>query len=92
MGQKARFSNYHAEKLPSADSAELYYVNKISHVFGVIDARLAEQGTEYLVGDKVTFADLAWVSVCVKAFERERWLICSVDGGWLLAIVEEKEE
>jgi glutathione S-transferase len=27
----------------------------------VIDAHLKKQGTPYLVGDKVTYADLAWI-------------------------------
>lgn len=59
FGQKAWFSNYHAEKLLSAEER---YANEIRRVLGVIDAHLKKQGTPYLVGDKCTFADLAWVT------------------------------
>jgi len=58
-GQKAWFSNFHAEKLPSAEER---YANEIRRVVGVIDAHLKKQGTPYLVGDKATYADLAWVT------------------------------
>jgi glutathione S-transferase len=59
FGQKAWFSNYHAEKLPSA---EVRYANEITRVLGVIEAHLTKQKTEYLVGNKVSYADLAWVT------------------------------
>lgn len=59
FGQKAWFSNYHAEKVPSAEDR---YAKEISRVLGVIDAHLTKQKTEYLVGNKVTYADLAWIS------------------------------
>ncbi|MCJ1249869.1 glutathione S- transferase, nitrogen catabolite repression regulator [Trapelia coarctata] len=59
FGQKAWFSNYHAEKLPSAEER---YADEIRRVLGVIDAHLKKTGTEYLVGDKCTYADLAWVT------------------------------
>ncbi|MCJ1431533.1 glutathione S- transferase, nitrogen catabolite repression regulator [Xylographa pallens] len=59
FGQKAWFSNYHAEKLPSAEER---YANEIRRVLGVLDAHLTKQRTPYLVGDKCTFADLAWVT------------------------------
>jgi len=59
FGQKAWFSNYHSEKLPSA---ELRYANEIRRVLGVIEFHLVKQNTEYLVGNKVTYADLAWVT------------------------------
>jgi glutathione S-transferase len=59
FGQKAWFSHYHAEKLPSA---ERRYADEIRRVVGVIDAHLTKQGTEYLTGDHATYADLAWVT------------------------------
>jgi glutathione S-transferase len=37
------------------------YSNEVKRVTGVIDAHLKKQGTPYLVGDKVTYADLAWI-------------------------------
>jgi glutathione S-transferase len=59
FGQKAWFSNYHHEKLPSAEER---YAKEISRVLGVIDAHLTKQGTDYLTGNKVSYADLAWVT------------------------------
>ncbi|KAH8651951.1 glutathione S-transferase [Tricladium varicosporioides] len=59
FGQKAWFSNYHAEKLPSAEAR---YANEISRVLGVIEAHLTKKKTEYLVGNKASYADLAWVT------------------------------
>lgn len=59
FGQKAWFSNFHAEKIPSAEAR---YAAEIRRVLGVIDAHLTKERTKYLVGDKVTFADLSWVS------------------------------
>jgi glutathione S-transferase len=58
-GQKAWFSNFHKEKLPSAEER---YAAEIKRVLGVIDAHLTKQQTPYLVGEKCTYADLAWVS------------------------------
>jgi glutathione S-transferase len=37
------------------------YSNEIKRVTGVINAHLKKENTPYLVGDKVTYADLAWV-------------------------------
>jgi glutathione S-transferase len=37
------------------------YGNEIKRVTGVLNAHLKKQGTPYLLGDKVTYADLAWV-------------------------------
>ena len=37
------------------------YKNEIKRVTGVIDAHLAKTGQEYLVGDKITFADLMFI-------------------------------
>lgn len=47
------------QKLPSAIER---YNNEIKRVTRVIDTRLKENGTEYLVGSKCTYADIAFVS------------------------------
>jgi glutathione S-transferase len=46
------------QKVPSAVER---YTNEIKRVTGVIDAHLKKTGTPYLVGDKLTYADLSWV-------------------------------
>ncbi|KAM0304945.1 hypothetical protein ACHAO8_011336 [Botrytis cinerea] len=57
FGQALWFAYFHPEKnLPSVKER---YINEIKRVTKVLDTALA--GKEYLVGDKVTFADLAFV-------------------------------
>jgi len=56
FGQAAWFQRYHSEKIPSAIER---YNNEIKRVFGVLDGVLSKQ--KYLVGDKVTIADLSFV-------------------------------
>lgn len=56
FGQAAWFTHYHAEKLPSAVER---YRNEVRRVTSVLDGVLATR--DYLVGDKVTYADLAFV-------------------------------
>ncbi|KAF2232578.1 glutathione S-transferase [Viridothelium virens] len=58
FGQKAWFTHFHHEKLPSAVER---YANEIKRVTSVIDAHLAKTGKQYLVGDKITYADLSFV-------------------------------
>ncbi|KAI9710324.1 MAG: glutathione S- transferase, nitrogen catabolite repression regulator [Bogoriella megaspora] len=58
FGQAAWFSNFHHEKLPSAIER---YQNEVKRVTSVIDAHLTKTGKPYLVGDKVTYADLAFL-------------------------------
>lgn len=58
FGQLVWFTRYHPEKLQSAIDR---YANEVHRVTGVIDAHLKKQGTEYLVGDRVTYADLMFV-------------------------------
>ncbi|EEQ83278.1 hypothetical protein RJZ56_004404 [Blastomyces dermatitidis] len=71
FGQASWFQNYHPEKLPSAIAR---YENEVKRVCGVLDGWLAgklgvewsEDGREgkerhYLVGDKCSFADLAFI-------------------------------
>ena len=57
FGQAAWFMMFHQEKLPSAVER---YVNEIERVVSVLDRHLQQQ--EWLVGDKVTYADLAFVT------------------------------
>ncbi|KAK9242814.1 glutathione-s-transferase theta, gst [Lipomyces tetrasporus] len=58
MGQKGFFMYFHPEKLPSAIER---YDKETRRIIGVVDAHLSKQGTPYLVGDKVTYADLMFV-------------------------------
>ncbi|RYP52196.1 hypothetical protein DL768_002587 [Monosporascus sp. mg162] len=57
FGQAAWFLAYHPEKVPSAIER---YQNEIRRVLGVLDGVL--EGKQWLVGDKMTYADLAFVS------------------------------
>lgn len=57
-GQMVWFRTYHPEKLPSAIER---YEKESLRIIGVIDAHLKQQGTPYLVGDRVTYADLMFV-------------------------------
>ena len=71
FGQSGWFQHFHAEKIPSAVER---YNNEIKRVFGVLDGVLSNQ--KYLVGDKVTIADLSfipWNSAVVH------WLIPDID-------------
>ncbi|KAI0426722.1 glutathione S-transferase [Xylaria sp. FL1042] len=44
------------QKLPSAIEK-----NEVKRVIGVIDGHLTKQGTDFLVGDKLTYADLMFI-------------------------------
>jgi glutathione S-transferase len=67
-GQAVWFMKYHPEKLPSAVDR---YLNEIKRVTGVLESHLAKQKEEHgskagfdgpwLVGNKLSYADLAWV-------------------------------
>lgn len=59
FGQRAWFMFYHPEK--NLTSCLDRYGDEIRRVLGVIDSHLKKQGTQYLIGDKVTYADLAFV-------------------------------
>lgn len=67
FGQKAWFTWYHPEK--GITSAIERYGNEIKRVLGVIDRHLKKQGTPYLVGEKCTFADLAFVPWDMKVVD-----------------------
>ncbi len=57
-GQAVWFGNYHPEKVPSAVER---YVRETERVIGVLDTHLQKAGTRFLVGDKCTYADIAFV-------------------------------
>lgn len=56
FGQAVWFTHFHPEKFPSAVTR---YRNEIKRVTMVLDKVLADR--EYLVGDKCTYADLAFI-------------------------------
>ncbi|UNI13515.1 Glutathione transferase [Purpureocillium takamizusanense] len=56
FGQAVWFRKFHPEDLPSAKKR---YDEQVVRVFGVLDAIL--EGKQYLVGDKFTYADLAFI-------------------------------
>ncbi|RDX40748.1 glutathione S-transferase C-terminal-like protein [Polyporus arcularius HHB13444] len=59
FGQAFWFMKYHSETIPSAIER---YQKETLRVFSVLDGVLAKSPSGYLVGDKVTIADLAFVS------------------------------
>jgi len=63
FGQFSWFQLSHSEKIPSAIER---YNNEIRRVFGVLDGVLSKQ--KYLVGDKVTIADLSFIPWNVAVF------------------------
>lgn len=58
FGQMMWFMRYHPEKIQSAIER---YQNEVRRVWSVIDSHLSKQGTPYLVGEKVSYADLMFV-------------------------------
>ncbi len=58
FGQKGWFTIAHPEHLPSVLER---YRNEIKRVTGVIDAHLAKHKTDYLVGNRITYADLMFI-------------------------------
>lgn len=58
FGQAYWFHNHHPEKIQSAIDR---YDNEMKRVASVIDGFLKKKGTHYLIGDKVSYADLAFV-------------------------------
>ena len=61
----AWFQNFHSEKIPSAIER---YNNETKRVFSVLEGVLSKQ--KYLVGDKVTIADLSFIPWNVAAVNR----------------------
>jgi glutathione S-transferase len=74
FGQAAWFLKFHGEKIPSAVER---YTNEVKRVFGVLEIALSKQ--KYLVGDKVTIADLSFIT----------WNSMIVD--WLIPEINIKE-
>ncbi|KAF2456209.1 glutathione S-transferase [Lineolata rhizophorae] len=58
FGQGVWFKHFHKENLPSAIER---YQNEAKRIFGVLDLHLGRNKTPYLLGDKATYADLAFV-------------------------------
>ncbi|KAI3317583.1 glutathione S-transferase [Xylariaceae sp. AK1471] len=62
-GQAVWFTKYHPEKIQSAIDR---YVKEINRVTGVVEGHLSKQKAKagndgpWLVGDKITYADIAW--------------------------------
>ena len=56
--QNYRFNLFHPEKLPSAQKR---YANEVERVIGVLDTALANSSSDWLVGSKCTYVDLAFV-------------------------------
>ncbi|KAG4437564.1 hypothetical protein IFR05_006951 [Cadophora sp. M221] len=58
FGQGVWFMKFHPEKI---ESAQKRYIDHIKRVWAVIDKHLTTTGSQYLVGDKCTIADLAFI-------------------------------
>lgn len=59
FGQAAWFTHFHKEKIPSAIER---YRNEVKRVTMVLDKAL--EGKQYLVGNKISYADLSFVTWC----------------------------
>lgn len=57
FGQMVWFRKFHPEKVPSAVER---YTNEALRVIGVLDGHLKKNGTGWLVGDRITYADIMW--------------------------------
>ena len=70
FGQAGWFTYYHPEKLPSAIER---YRKEIVRVTGVLDSVLAER--TWLVGDKLSAADLAFIVYVRMCFLSSTWML-----------------
>ncbi|KAL7940494.1 glutathione S-transferase [Trichoderma barbatum] len=61
FGQMVWYTTFHEETLPSVIER---YGNEIKRFLGVLDAHLGSQGTDYLIGDRVTYADIMFIPYC----------------------------
>jgi len=71
FGQLAWFKRYHFERLPSAVER---YTKEVYRVWGVLDGVLAN--SEWLVGNKLTIADLSfitWTNFAVELLADQEW-------------------
>lgn len=100
FGQAAWFSRFHPESLPSAKSR---YINEINRVNTVLNSAL--KGKKYLLGDKISYADLSFVTWHVmipfilgeekletdgKNTEYERWMSGLLERPAVKKVLEEK--
>ena len=58
FGQRGWLGQFHSEKVPSATGR---YTKEVHRVNVVIDFHIGSQGTEYIVGNKCTYADLMFI-------------------------------
>ena len=65
FGQASWFINFHPEKIPSVIER---YEKEAARVFGVLE--MALEGKEYLVDDRLTYADLSFIMWNLIAIER----------------------
>ncbi|KAL7894410.1 glutathione S-transferase [Trichoderma sp. SZMC 28014] len=61
FGQMVWYTTFHHETLHSVIER---YSDEIKRFIGVIDTHLCNQGTDYLVGDRVTYADIMFLPYC----------------------------
>lgn len=59
MGQATWFARFHPEKVQSAIDR---YVGETERILGVLELGLEHNGTGWLVGRKMTYADLSFVT------------------------------
>ena len=59
-GMRLTYKQFHKEK--GLTSVLERYENEVKRVLSVIELQLTRTGNEYLVGDKVCYADLMFVS------------------------------
>jgi glutathione S-transferase len=85
FGQAVWFSRFHSEKLQSAIDR---YINEVRRVSGVLDRAL--QGKQYLVADKYSFVDAAFVPWYVLAAQFDLDLEKNYPNlaGWLKRVQE----
>lgn len=76
QGQLNHFARYAPEKIPYAITR---YLNETRRLYGVLEAQLEKSGSGWLVGDRLTIADLTtvgwvwsagWAGVDVEEFPR----------------------
>ncbi|EKG09245.1 Glutathione S-transferase [Macrophomina phaseolina MS6] len=59
-GQKGYFTHFHPEK--NMTSVIEHYAKQVKRVMSVIERQLAKVNSAYLLGDKLSYADLAFVT------------------------------
>lgn len=72
-GQAVWFTRFHHEQLPSAKER---YIKEIERVISVIDLHLGRTKQEYLVGSKVSYADLMflpWAGIAGMFDPEKKW-------------------